>query len=514
MNNETICRLQKAALDRAFAGWVRGAVRRFAADYDPWDATIYREVIRQYKNLYEDFVAKPFPTDDGPIWVGCSQAEIELAMREDFENTEKFRAADAWSKNGSRCLSCGRDFTNRPIDLATLTEDACRTLVALYLMSLGDSVLLVSKPPDWNEWRGSDDKTESGIAWMVNDIDGPPDDRFERIGLVIERVFAEWKVAAADLQADSKNCDCDLDADSRSVAERTSGASAAGTSSHQKMSGNRVYDFHQQEVDNLKAAAVYTLAVCDNLKRMLEGIRDDQPRLAARAISELLDPNYQCKSYVDKVDHLIAPLNVPVNVPRRTKMHHGPDGIHYEDKFPLVIEMREEPLAHLAAWVIHDTVVSYLWSAWRRGNPTLIFCDAIKATDELVGPRWQEIRQELRAFVDYDCDGLRQAVEAESNAAMERCRLSIVGNGTTVSTKPHGVFIPTPLQAAILDALDGKAMKKQALADEVCAGEGTRLYRKGGIKELRDIGRVDHKHGVGYFRPDAPPAELTAAPCT
>ncbi len=48
---------------------------------------------------------------------------------------------------------------------------------------------------------------------MVNDIDGPPDDRFQRIGLVIERVFAEWKVTAADLQADSENCDRDLDAD-------------------------------------------------------------------------------------------------------------------------------------------------------------------------------------------------------------------------------------------------------------------------------------------------------------
>src|SRR5690606_12958841 len=106
------------------------------------------------------------------------------------------------------------------------------------------SVLLVSKPPDWNEWRGSGDKTERGIAWMVNDIDGPPDDRFARIGLVIERVLAEWKVAAAYLQADSENCDCDLDADSRSVTERISGASAAGTSSHRKMSGNRVYDFH------------------------------------------------------------------------------------------------------------------------------------------------------------------------------------------------------------------------------------------------------------------------------
>lgn len=204
------------------------------------------------------------------------------------------------------------------------------------------------------------------------------------------------------------------------------------------MSGSRVYDFHQQEVDNLKSAAIYTLAVCTNLKRMLEGIRDDQPRWASRAIDELLDPNYQCKSYVDKVDHLISPVSVSVNVPRRTKMHRGPDGIHYEDKFPLVIEMREEPLAHHAAWVIHDMVVRYLWSVWRRGNPGLIYCDALEATDELVGPRWNEIRGELRAFVDYDYDfdGLRQAVEEESKAAIAQCRQTIVGD-TMATHKPN-----------------------------------------------------------------------------
>jgi len=271
------------------------------------------------------------------------------------------------------------------------------------------------------------------------------------------------------------------------------------------MSGNRVYEFHQREVDDLKTAVVYTRAVCTNLKRLLEGIRDNQPHWAAPAIREFLDPN--SKSYlVDKVDHLIDPVGVPVKVPRRAKVHRGSDGIHIEEKFPLTCEMREEPLAHRAAWVVRDTFVTYLWSVWRRGNPTFIYTDDVgAATDELVKSRWQEIRNELQAFVDYDCDGLRQAVEAESKAAMELCRKSIVGNGTTVSTEPHDVFIPTPLQAAILGALDGKAMKKQALADEVCAGEGTRLYRKGGIKELRDIGRVDHKDGVGYFRPDAPP---------
>lgn len=66
-------------------------------------------------------------------------------------------------------------------------------------------------------------------------------------------------------------------------------------------------------------------------------------------------------------------------------------------------------------------------------------------------------------------------------------------------------FVLTPLQEDILRALDKRAMKKQALADEVCGGEGTRLYRRGGIKELRAGGKVGHTYGAGYFRPDAPP---------
>ena len=37
------------------------------------------------------------------------------------------------------------------------------------------------------------------------------------------------------------------------------------------MSGSRVYEFHQREIGDLKTAAVYTLAVCTNLKRLLEG---------------------------------------------------------------------------------------------------------------------------------------------------------------------------------------------------------------------------------------------------
>jgi hypothetical protein len=69
-------------------------------------------------------------------------------------------------------------------------------------------------------------------------------------------------------------------------------------------------------------------------------------------------------------------------------------------------------------------------------------------------------------------------------------------------------FVGTPFQRKIFDALDGRALKKQALANEVCSREGTRLYRKGGIKEMIEVGLVAHQNGVGYYRPDAPPLGL------
>jgi hypothetical protein len=71
--------------------------------------------------------------------------------------------------------------------------------------------------------------------------------------------------------------------------------------------------------------------------------------------------------------------------------------------------------------------------------------------------------------------------------------------------EPTSRFVPNRFQSDILKALKYRALTKADLAAEVCGGEGTRLYRPGGIKELRAEGLVDHKPRLGYFRPDAPP---------
>ena len=71
---------------------------------------------------------------------------------------------------------------------------------------------------------------------------------------------------------------------------------------------------------------------------------------------------------------------------------------------------------------------------------------------------------------------------------------------------PASVFVPSPFQEAILEALDGKALKTQALG--AAAGDKSRLYKPHGLQELRDRGMVEHHDRLGFWRPDAPPPEL------
>jgi len=76
-----------------------------------------------------------------------------------------------------------------------------------------------------------------------------------------------------------------------------------------------------------------------------------------------------------------------------------------------------------------------------------------------------------------------------------------------VSASGEDVFVPTAFQLAILDALDGRALRTDALGAEV--GDRGRLFRRpGGLPELREQGLVDNHPRLGYYRPDAPPPPL------
>jgi len=68
-------------------------------------------------------------------------------------------------------------------------------------------------------------------------------------------------------------------------------------------------------------------------------------------------------------------------------------------------------------------------------------------------------------------------------------------------------FVPTPFQKAILDALDGKAMKTDQLGHAV--KDRRRLFKENGLAELMDLGLVSNHSRLGYYRPDSPPEELS-----
>lgn len=68
-------------------------------------------------------------------------------------------------------------------------------------------------------------------------------------------------------------------------------------------------------------------------------------------------------------------------------------------------------------------------------------------------------------------------------------------------------FVPTPYQEAILVALEGKALRTDALANVV--GDRSRLFRHpGGLRELQAHGLVAHHKRLGFYRPDVPPEAL------
>ena len=69
-----------------------------------------------------------------------------------------------------------------------------------------------------------------------------------------------------------------------------------------------------------------------------------------------------------------------------------------------------------------------------------------------------------------------------------------------------------PLQQQILEVLNGKSMRVQALADK-CGVEKNRLYKLRSnqtkpLQELRDAGLIQLDSKIGYFRPDAPPPSV------
>ncbi|MGI6417626.1 MAG: hypothetical protein ACOX1P_18385 [Thermoguttaceae bacterium] len=148
--------------------------------------------------------------------------------------------------------------------------------------------------------------------------------------------------------------------------------------------------------------------------------------------------------------------------------------------------------------------MSIIRSSIDQSNDTLLI-DAGVIADEAAYEFEQYVHSlAVGAFGDWGAYFFSQCASELPDECFDRSKFA----PELLVAKPPGPVLPlTPLQRAIMKALEGRALTKQALANEVSKGEGRMFYRPGGLLELRLHGLVDHRKGVGFFRPDAPPPD-------
>ncbi len=135
------------------------------------------------------------------------------------------------------------------------------------------------------------------------------------------------------------------------------------------------------------------------------------------------------------------------------------------------------------------------------------------------GPSLPEALAQLRAAIERDFPGFVPARLTVRSLDDQVIHLPIPRGApaapvpapeTASSQEEHyAPFVATPFQEAILRALDGKALRTDALGARV--GDRGRLYKPGGLRELQERGMVCNHPRLGHYRPDVPPPQLAEA---
>jgi hypothetical protein len=179
----------------------------------------------------------------------------------------------------------------------------------------------------------------------------------------------------------------------------------------------------------------------------------------------------------------------------------------------LAVTFERQPSAHSAAQGIARSLGTWLFERADQIDLNDGECVALSAPEErypllaalLAGRHIEQISSEFKALREFNFGELMESISSEADAALKP------HVGSTPPPAEHtGTFVMTPLQTRIYEAIDGVALKRNGLAQKACSGEGSRLYKRGGIKELMAVGLVKNMPGLGYYRPNAPPQDHTA----
>jgi hypothetical protein len=107
----------------------------------------------------------------------------------------------------------------------------------------------------------------------------------------------------------------------------------------------------------------------------------------------------------------------------------------------------------------------------------------------------------------------------EARSAGQRCRLDVRTDdgaefGVTLPPLPRAAaappaWVPNDNQACVLEALEGRALRTDALARASGVDRRALFQKPGGLDELQAVGAVRHHPRLGFYRTDAPPPDIS-----
>lgn len=125
-------------------------------------------------------------------------------------------------------------------------------------------------------------------------------------------------------------------------------------------------------------------------------------------------------------------------------------------------------------------------------------------------PSLPEMLATVRAFVSASLPGEEADEVIVLFRSGHRLRVPMSAGIGAAAAPPAGAqFTPNDYQCEILMALEGKALRTDALAERTSQNP-RRLFKPGGLKELQDAGLVAHSSRLGYYRKDCPPDDAQA----
>lgn len=183
---------------------------------------------------------------------------------------------------------------------------------------------------------------------------------------------------------------------------------------------NELYGLQESQIKALGEAKWWALTIYGWLHKFFAGLTSNRPHWAVDAITKLLgyhDDNYPPKALATRLETIgffIEPVRIPVTVPR------------FACRENVSVLSSDCASAHEGALTLWDNI------RWLLQHEVLQLCPelglAYSPRDAGLGlePHCENLRRDLGDAIEYDLDGLADAIKRESQAAMELCNASLI----------------------------------------------------------------------------------------